>query len=293
MDWVTFAQQIFNGVVNGVGYVLFALGLTLLFGVLGVINIAHGGLFMLAGMLFYSFIAYLAMNPFLALILSIAAMALIGLLVNRVAVQPLIGRDPLAVLLSTFGVSFVILHIALAVWGSYPLPQTTFFPAEPLRVGGLVFAYARITLLVAGILVIAVFYLVFTKSKMGKYMRAISQNLIGAKVIGIRVNYVYAFTFVIASVLAGIGAILLSLSTLIHAYIGEHMLILGFVVVIVGGLGSVIGCVITGLTIGVFVALFGGYIDPNYAFPAVYGVMVIVLLVKPEGLFSRSRIGER
>jgi len=119
---------------------------------------------------------------------------------------------------------------------------------------------------------------------MGKYMRAVSQNLVGAKVIGIRVNYVYAFTFVAASVLAGIGAILISLTTTMHAYIGERMLLLGFVVVIVGGLGSVIGSITTGLALGVVLALFSGYIDPKYAFAAVYGVMIIVLLVKPKGI---------
>lgn len=286
MDWIVFGQQVWYGLISGVTYVLFAAGLTLIFGVMGVFNMAHGELYMLGAMLLGSLMLYLGMNYFLAAVICIVSIGVLGLILNRLAIQPLIHASLLTIFISTIGLSFVMLHGSIAIWGGIPIlidPPL----GEVLNVGGVRISQHSVMVFVVGAIAIAGMILLLTRSKLGKQMRATAQNLTGARLVGIRVEKVYAYTTVVASVLAGLAGVLVAPLLVAYSTMGQNILIKGFCVVVVGGMASIKGAIIFGLSIGVLEALFGQYVSPLHRSVFIYGVMVVVLILKPEGLFRR------
>lgn len=286
MDWTVFGQQVWYGLIIGASYVLFASGLALVFGIMGVFNMAHGELYMLGAMLLGSLMLHLGMNFFLAAVICIVSVGVLGLILNRLAIQPLVHVSPLAIFVSTIGLSFVMLHGSIAIWGGIPIVIDSPF-GEVLNVGGVRISQHSIMVFVVGAVAIAGVVLLLTRSKLGKQMRATAQNLTGAKLVGIRVEKVYAYTMVVASVLAALAGVLVAPLLVAYSTMGQHMLIKGFCIVVVGGMASIRGAIIFGLTIGVLEALFGQYVSPLHRSVFIYGIMVVVLMLKPEGLFRR------
>jgi branched-chain amino acid transport system permease protein len=285
MDWAVFGQQVWYGLVAGATYVLFASGLSLIFGIMGVFNMAHGELYMLAAMLLGSLMSHLGMNFFLAAVICIACVGVIGLIINRLAIRPLIHVSPLTIFLSTIGASFIMLHGSIAAWGGTPIVIDAPF-GKVLKVGGVRISQHSIMVLVVGAIAIGGIMLLLRRSKLGKQMRATAQNLTGASLIGINVQKVYAYTMLIASVLAALAGILVAPLLVAYPTMGQAVLIKGFCVVVVGGMASIKGAVIFGLSIGVLESLFGQYVSPLYRQVFIYGIMVVALLLKPEGLFK-------
>jgi branched-chain amino acid transport system permease protein len=285
MDWVVFGQQAWNGLANGVAYVIFALGLTLIFGVLKVTNIAHGEFFMLGAMALVSFQELLGINFFIALILSTLLAAGLGFVSNRIAVRPLLAASPLSTLLSTLAVSYILLNTSIIIW---PFPKSVRPPISgTLDLGGIRITAASLISFGIGGLVIVGLYLFLSKLKLGKEIDATSQNRVGASLTGINVKKIYDLTFVIAAVLAAIGGALVAPLWQANTSMGQYVLLKGFAIVVVAGMGNVLGCLWVGLLAGVSEALFGQYVAMYYKEGFLFGVMIISLLLKPEGLFTR------
>ncbi|MCK5702253.1 MAG: branched-chain amino acid ABC transporter permease, partial [Cyclobacteriaceae bacterium] len=261
MKSVILVQQLFYGLTTGMGYAMFSLGLTLILGVRGTLNIAHGTFFMLGALTISSLSTYLGLNYILAAVLSVVLVGIAGMIVCRLVVEPLIDHpNPLLTgMLATLAVSIVITHSAMAIWGTNIVPLT--FPLE----GGVLIddsrylSWARIILFIVGIITFIFFYVFLTKSRMGKNIRAISQSRIGASLVGINFRRSYALTFGISSALAALAGVLLAFSWLASSLIGQSMLLKGFIIVIVGGLGSVKGAIIIGLLLGLIEIIFGYY----------------------------------
>lgn len=289
MNWVFLCQVLWYGFRNGVVYILFASGLTLIFGVMQVVNFAHGEIYMVGAILVYLFTTLLGLNYFLSIALSITSAALLGFISNRLIIQPLLKHraSQASVMLSTMGLSYMLLHGVIASCGSDVVPVE--WPLQRvLHVGGIIITEADLILVLVGAITIGGLYLFLTKAKLGKKMRATSQNTMGAKIVGINTLRVYDYTMIAGITLAAVGGILLAPISAAYAGMGQPMLVLGFAIVIIGGMGNVQGVVITGLVLGLAEALFGYYVSTSYKPAFVYALMIAGLLWRPEGVFYRK-----
>lgn len=280
-----FAQVLWYGLEHGAHYVMFAMGLTLCFGVMRVINMAQGELCMLGAMFVYALATFAGMAFFPAAAVSLVGVVIFGIIFNRVAVQPLIEKDPWSVIVATIGVSWILLYGGYALLG--PHSYSPDFPfSQVLNLGGVRVAGGGITLVIATAIMVVALYSFLNKAGIGKVIRATSQNPTGARLVGISINRAYMYTMIVVSLLAGVTGIFCFPVFVLSPGVGQMMLITGFVVVIVGGLGNVTGCVIVGLLIGIIEALFGFYVDMLFRQPFIYSLMILALLVRPQGLFA-------
>ncbi len=287
MDWAFLAIAIWSGLVTGVGYAIFASGLTLIFGIMFVVNFAHGEIAMLGALLLFSLMKYVGIDFFSAAFISIALVALFGFIVNRIAVQPLISKSPWTVLLSTIAVSMIVLHGVVTIRGANPGVVQTGFD-KVFRLGEVGIATENIIVLVIGLTIIIAVHLFLRKAKLGKDMKATIQDPTGANLVGINVKRVYDSTFIIASGLAAVSGILMSVLYGMSPFMGQRVLIFGFVVVIVAGMGNLLGAAIVGIFIGLADSIFSQYVSTYYSEAFIYGIMVFVLLIRPKGLFNTS-----
>ena len=286
MDWAQLGQQLWFGLMNGAIYVMFAAGLSLVFGVMKVFNMAHGEVAMLGAMLAFSVITYAGVSYPAAVVIAITGMGFFGILMNRLTVQPFVGTSRLIVMMSTLALSYVLLHGSVNIWGTTPKAVRPPF-REVFDVAGV--AISARSLMIFGVGAIAIFlvYLLLTRTALGKMMRATSQNLIGAQLVGINIRRIYDSTLIIASALAALAGVLLVLIQTAHPNMGQPLLIMGFAVVIVAGLGNLLGAVVLGLVIGLLEAMFGQYVETYFKRAFIYGLMIVVLLIRPQGLFGR------
>lgn len=286
MSWIRIVQAAWFGVVTGVSYAIFASGLTLVFGTLSVANLAHGEMLMLGAILAYILMTYLGMNFFLAAFISVGSVAAFGFVLNRIAVKPLIGKSPWATLISTLGVSIILLRSILATLG-----PTAHFVETPFtgitHIGTMTVATEGIVLFGVGSAAIVGLHLFLRRARVGKDMLATIQNPVGASLCGINTSRVYDYTLIMASGLAALGGTLLAVLTTADPFIGQAMILKGFVIVIVAGMGNLVGAAILGVIIGVTESLFSVLVSPYFRETFIYGIMIVVLLLRPEGLFAR------
>lgn len=282
-----FAQQIWNGLVTGMAYVLFSMGLNLIFGILGVINMAHGELYMLGAMLLWTTTTILHLNFFLGILLSVVIVGLLGIVFNRLAVKPIIGADPLSIMLSTMAMSVILMYATMVLWNTDARPIETPFKGSK-ALGGAVLSNASLVLCGIGTATLVGVHFFLTRTTIGKAMRATAQDRVGARLVGIDVNWIYAFTMAVAAALAAIAGTIIGPIWVAYPGMGQDMLLKGFAIVVVSGLGNLRACVITGLLLGVTEALFSQYISMYYRDAYAFGIMVIVCLLRPQGLFSRA-----
>ena len=284
MDWVVLGQQVWYGLVNAGLYIMFASGLTLCLGCMRIFNMAHGELCMLGAILAYSVMTHLGINYYLAAVVSVTVVAGFGIILNRVAVQPLLNL-PMMVLLSTLGVSFILLHGSLVFWGLEP-KRIKVSLSKIHYLGGVAISDQSIMIVVVGAITISALYFWLAKARLGKAMRATAQNAIGASLSGINTKRIYDYTMMLSAGLAALTGVLLAILLSAHASMGQPILLMGFVIVVAGGMGNFKGAIIVGLAVGIVEALFGQYVSTYYRSAFIYGIMMVVLLLRPKGLFG-------
>ena len=283
-------QQVVNGVTIGVVYALIAIGLTLVFGILGVINFAHGEFYMIGAFLTYTLTVRLGLEYFLALALTIAGGGAVGLLAERLAVRPLKDRHMFTVVLSTLGLSIFLENGALLVWGPDPREIELAWGSRPLLIGGVVITFLRVAVLgTAAALIVALTWFI-RRTTWGMAMRAVAANRDAAALMGIPVDRVYAITFAVGSALAGVAGGLLGAMFTIEPTMGEWAVVKAFSVVIMGGMGHVPGAVLGGIILGVAESLGAGFLPggTSYKDGIGYAILILVLLYRPQGLFGRG-----
>lgn len=279
-----FAQQVWNGLLTGMAYVLFGISLNLIFGVLGVINMAHGELYMLGALLLWVNTSLLHLEFFTSMILSVVAVSCFAVVINRVAIKPLI-KDPLTVMLATIALSIIISFGITVTFGSDSRVITTPFGGS-LSVIGASIPIQSLVLFGLGILALLGVFLLFG-TRIGKAIRSTAQDRVGAGLVGINTNWVYAFTMIIASGLAGLVGGILGPIWIVYPTMGQDMLLKGFAVVIASGMGNLKACVIVGLVLGFTEALFSQYVSMYFKDAYIFGLMVMVCLLRPQGLFTK------
>lgn len=279
-------QSILNGILAGCIYALFAMGLTLIYGVLNFVNFAHGELIMWG-----AYFLYLLMQKPIGLPLSVALVpallltACLGLMMDRFVFKPLRTANRLTLLIAALGLSFFLRNGAQFLWGA-ELRTYGFEIKRGLRVLGISITLNQMAIILTSIVCIAFVYLLFHRSRVGKSMRAISDNLELARVMGIDSKQTIRFAWVSASVLAGVGGILLALDTNLQPGMGLINLVKAFAATLLGGMGNIWGALLGGIIIGLAENLGVLVISPGYKDAIAFGIMVLMLLIRPSTLFG-------
>lgn len=289
MFWDIFLQQVANGLVNGMGYVLIAVGLTLVFGVLRIVNFAHGEFYMLGAFVTFFAIKLLGVPYLAAVLLATVAVAGVGVLANQVLFKPLRREHEFTILMVSLGLSLLLANGGEIVFGADPKYIASPFADEAVEIGTVFLTWQRIIVLVAAAILIGLVYLFIRFTTMGKMMQATAQNRDGAALSGVNIDWVHTYTFALACGLAAASGALLGPTAVIFPTIGEWAVLKAFIVVVMGGLGSMGGAVAGGLLLGVAEALGANYISIAFKDAIGYGIVVAVLLWRPAGLFAARK----
>ncbi|MFI5325475.1 MAG: branched-chain amino acid ABC transporter permease [Candidatus Rokuibacteriota bacterium] len=290
-EFSTLLAQVFTGLVLGMIYVLLAIGLSLIFGLMTVVNFAHGALFML-GAYFGVFLLTYTKSFWVALIVAPLMVGALGLLMERFLIRRLYGRSPDDPLLLTFGLSLILIEGVKVFWGKIGL---TLDPPRALAgavdLGFMAFPAYRLFLIAVTVAVLIGLYFFLGRTNIGLIIRAGSRDPLMVRALGIDLGRVWLVVFGIGTALAGLAGILAGPMRGAYAEMGVTMVIESFVVIVVGGMGSLLGAVVAGLLIGQVVGLTTLFI-PKAAEIMVFLVMAIVLLVRPSGLFGEAGLAE-
>jgi branched-chain amino acid transport system permease protein len=272
-------------------YVLLAIGLSLIFGLMTVVNFAHGAFFMF-GAYMGLFMMGLTGNFWLSLVFVPVATGLLGLVVERFTIRPLYGRDLIYPLLLTFGLSFVMIEGVRLIWGTGGTPfNTPSMLTGPVNLGFALFPKYRVFVIVVTALIVLGLWLFLEKTNLGLVIRAGTRDSIIVRVLGVDISRIWFIVFGIGTALAGIAGLLAAPMRGVHPDMGIGMLIECFVVVVVGGMGSILGAVVAGLLIGEVVSMVSMFY-PMMGEVAIFIFMAIVLLIRPSGLFGEAGLLE-
>lgn len=293
-----FLQQLVNGITLGGVYALIAVGYTMVYGVIQLINFAHGEIYMLGAFLAYSMVTVLGLPFLAAFILTILICSGFGIILDFIAYRPLRKAPRLAALITAIGMSIFLQNLAMMIWGSqiksYPrdvLPEI--FSKTAWNVGDVTLSWLQIFMLVITIVSMAILHLVIHRTRIGTAMRAVSQDKTTSALMGIGVNRVISFTFAVGSAMGGMAGILVGLYyNAIFPTMGYIAGIKAFAAAVLGGIGSVPGAMLGGGVLGIAEVIGAGYISSEYRDGISYAVMIAVILFKPAGLIGRQ-IGEK
>lgn len=281
-----FLQCIADGLVVGVFYGLSALGLTLIFGLMRVVNFAHGEFYMLGGVLGAFLTTRLGLDFFAGLAVVVAVMGAFGYLIDKVLIERVRGQGPEASILLTIGLSIFLANLTLLVAGPAPMSIASAVSDGPVFLGPVVLTKTRLLAVAVSLVLILAAHLLIQNTKLGSAMRATFQDAMAAKLAGIPTDRIYATTFALGAILAAAAGMLLGSIYSAQASIGGAVSLKAFVVVILGGMGSFAGAILSGLILGVAEALWGGYIATGTVDVIGFVIVILVLLVRPQGLFS-------
>jgi len=282
--------QLLHGLVFGAALGLLALGLTVIFGLLGVMNFAHGELYMLGA---YAGIAVIgvAHSFWVALIVAPVLVGLVAAVTEMTTLRPLYRREPLYGLILTFGLALVFREGARQIWGGDMrriLPPFT--GSTPLL--GMTYPNYRLFLLAAASVILLALWLFFTRTRAGIVVRAAVQDAEMLDGLGVDVRRVFTLTFAASGALAALAGLLLAPVFTVYPQMGVEMILLAFIVVILGGMGSMGGSVVAAFVIGVAQSLFSLWMNPQRVAIAIFGIMIVVLIVRPRGFFGREGVLE-
>ncbi len=292
-----FLSYLVSGISLGSVYAIIALGYTMVYGIAKMLNFAHGDVIMVGGYISFCGFAYLGLNGWLSLLLAMVVCTILGIVIEGLAYRPLRQATSLAVLITAIGVSYLLQNTALLVWGATPKVYQPLIPltgadgspnALKLFGGRLSISYMSL-LTMAACIVIMIGLTAFTsRSKMGKAMRACSEDKDAARLMGINVNTTISVTFAIGSALAAVAGVLLcSFNPTLMPTTGSMPGIRAFTAAVFGGIGSIPGAFLGGLLIGVIEAMAKAYISTQLANSVVFAVLIVVLLVRPAGLLGK------
>ncbi len=282
----TFIQSVVSGVLTGSLYAMIGVGLTVVFGVMRIINLAHGELVMLGMYGAFWGLALWRLDPFVSILLWVPLMFLGGMLVYRFLLRAIIPGGELNTLLYTAGLSLLIANLALFVWsGDYRTIKLTYALA-PMRPFGIAVPIPLALAFGLAILITAGLYLFLARTDLGRAIRATSQNPEAAALMGVNVDRILMVTFGLGSALAAAAGVLLAPSLYLYPTVGEILIAKCFVIVVLGGLGSVVGAIAGGVLLGLVESLGAVYVSVAYKDTIGFVLFVLVLLFRPSGLFG-------
>jgi branched-chain amino acid transport system permease protein len=285
-------QHLVNAVVLGGTYALLGIGLTLIFGIMRVVNFTHGELYAFGAYAVYWLVATGGVNFFLAIPISIAAGLLVGAAVEYLLLRPMRGADIDTTMLVMIGAWIVMQNSEMIVWGGVAKSIATPFPESPLVVGPVSVSWLRLFALGVALALIAGTYVLINRTKLGRAMRATFQDSDTAALMGVNIRAIHTATFAIGSGLAAAAGALLGPVFLVESTMGDLASLKAFAIVILGGLGNVTGATIGGFVLALVEEMGAGYVSSGYRDAMGFAIIIVVLLIKPTGLFARAeRVG--
>ncbi|MGA7327137.1 MAG: branched-chain amino acid ABC transporter permease [Rhodomicrobium sp.] len=283
----TFLLQLLNGVQFGVLLFLLASGLTLTFGIMNVINLAHGSFFMIGAYLTYEFATHMGLPLAVAMLGAIASVVVIGTILEWFTLAPLVNRGHLDQVLLTYGLILIFDELATIIWGKdvQPAEIPRIFRGSVNVFSLFDYPLYRLVIIAVGLLTAFGLYLLISRTRLGMIVRAgtVDRNMVRA--LGIPVNSIFSIVFGIGAALAALGGIVASPVLSISPEMGDRIIIIAFVVVVIGGIGSIRGAFIGALLVGL-VDTFGKVLFPSFSSLGIYLLMAAVLIWRPEGLFG-------
>ena len=281
-------QALANGLVNGTIYVLVALSLTIIYSIFRVPHFGLGGI-----LVWGAFMAYFAVNAFklnflMGVVFAAASMAALGLVVEKVAFKPLRASTEGAIFVSAVGVLIALENAALVLWGdanrSISIPKSLDFT---VAIPGVLYLPAmRVLIFVVVMLVIVGLWLLIKKTKMGKSMRAVAQDRVAARLLGVPIDRVASYTFALGSAMAGVAGAFLAAGFAFVYHMGGMLILKGFVIVVLGGLGSVGGAIVGGFILGVADSLTLTYVTSEFKNLVTFSLLILILVIRPQGIFG-------
>ena len=284
-------QYLINGISIGSVYAIIALGYTMVYGIAKMLNFAHGDIIMVGAYISFCVTNYLGLPAVVSVIAAMVVCTLLGILIEKLAYMPLRGTPSLAVLITAIGVSYFLQNGAQLIWGSAPKNFASIVPLKPIFLAGgaLVITGEVIVTILASVLIMVGLTLFTTKPKIGKAMRAVSEDRAAAQLMGISVNNTIAMTFAIGSALAAIAGVLLCTTVpTLQPTTGAMPGIRAFTAAVFGGIGSIPGAMLGGILLGIIETFSKAYISTQFSDAIVFSVLIIILLVKPAGLLGKQ-----
>ena len=303
-----FLQQIINGLTLGSVYAVVALGYTMVYGIIQLINFAHGEVVMIGAMVAFSVISALAGTPIppvlivlAGILVAIPVCMVVGYAMERIAYRPLRGAPRLAPLITAIGISIILQHVALLVWSRNPLAFPQIIPLASYDVGGAIITGVQIAIILTSVLMMGGLTLMVYRTKLGIAMRATSQNPQVAGLMGIDIDRVIAFTFIVGAALGAVAGVMVgTYYGVAHYSMGALLGMKAFSAAVLGGIGNLAGAMLGGILLGIVEALTAGYIGDltndvfgsNYQDVFAFLVLIAVLVFRPSGLLG-ERVGDR
>ena len=285
-----FVQHIVNGLIVGGGYALMGIGLTLIFGIMRVVNFAHGEFFMMGAFFLFTLFSLWGVNFFLASLLSVMGVGLVGAAVERLILRRL-RLAPIEIpMLATVALSVIIQNAAILLWDPSPKTIKHVFSPVPLTLGPINVVSIRVFAGLVAVVLIVGSHLLIQKTRIGRAMRATFQDTDMARLAGVNVDRVYMFTFAFGAALAGASGALLGAVFWVYPAMGDLAALKSFAVVIMGGLGNFLGAIVGGLLLGVSESLGAGYVSSGYKDAIGFILIILLLLWRPQGLFGRRGV---
>ena len=289
-----FLSYLISGISLGSVYAIIALGYTMVYGIAKMLNFAHGDVIMVGGYISLCAMSYLGLPPVVSILLAMLVCTVLGVVIESLAYKPLRSASSLAVLITAIGVSYFLQNAALLLWGSSPVVFPNFFKSVSGETGVALFggelrvSYVALVTIAVCVVIMVALSLFIGKTKMGKAMRACSEDKDAARLMGINVDATISMTFAIGSGLAAVAGVLLcsAYPTLVPTT-GSMPGIKAFTAAVFGGIGSIPGAFLGGLLIGIIEALAKAYISTQLANSIVFAVLIVVLLVRPAGLLGK------
>jgi len=290
-----FIQQLVNGISLGSIYALIALGYTMVYGIIKLINFAHGDVYMIGSYIGYALTTFFGMGFFPALIIAMAACALLGVFIEKVAYKPLRNSSRITLLITALGVSIFLSYTMMYFVGArvraYPNPPV--IPNNSFHIGEVVVNFQQIVIVITTVVLMILLQSIVMKTKRGKAMRAVSTDMEAAKLMGINVDQTISFTFFLGAMLAGAAGVLVGIYYgSINPLMGIMPGLKAFVAAVFGGIGIIPGAMIGGYVIGIIETFVMGYGYSLYRDAAVFIILIIILIIKPTGLLGKN-IGEK
>jgi branched-chain amino acid transport system permease protein len=289
MEWSLLAQGGLNGVMLGINYALIALGLTLIFGILGIVNFAHGEMYMLGGYVAYYFFGQFGLNFFATLLLSAILIGILGIVLEKLIFRPLTTRPKIELtsLIAAVGLAWVFQMLAVVAFGELDKNIPSAFKGI-IRLAGVVITVERLSTIFIGVALVVLLNLFLLKTKTGMSIRAVAQDKQAAALQGVSVDRVTALTFGIGCALAATAGALVAPIFGVSPNMGSDVILKAFLVVILGGMGSIPGAMLGGLLLG-FVESFGCLF---FGVPTVmvltFSIIILILILKPQGLLGHA-----
>jgi len=284
----TFLQVLLNGLMLGGLFAIVAIGLTLIFGIVKVVNFAHGE-FLMAGMFVTWLITTrLGLHPYASVIIVVPMMFLLGALTQRVLIQPLMSaEDDHVQIFATVGLSTAMINLALLIFGADIANTPNFNLRTPIEIGPVRILTGQLYIFIAAIILVIALQLFLKNSQTGRAIRAVAQHRVAAELMGVNVPRIYILSFGLGAACVGLAAVLIAPLYPTSSNIGTYFVLTAFVVVVLGGLGSIPGAFFGALVIGLVDSLSGFYIGSDLREAVVFGIFLLILILKPSGLFGK------